>query len=223
MQSTVKYDDFSIDYYSLDSHAHHAPTKITRNGKIWEKKLYNFYKDFLKPHHTVYDIGTYIGTHAIPMSKYCKFVMAFEPSLELYDVLQKNIALNNIKNILAVNRAVGRGETKDFYERNDGTSRIADKEIKGEKKSVSTVCLDHLKGLCITATDRVDLMKIDVEGHEFEVLEGAKIMINKYRPTILIEVFKKNKKKLNEWCFENNYMIEKLGGGDDYILKPYCV
>lgn len=222
MKSTVKYDNFSIDYYSLDSHAHHAPTKTTRNGKIWEKKLYNFYKDFLKPDHIVYEIGTYIGTHALPMSKYCKYVIAFEPSLELYDVLKKNIIENDIDNIHAINHAVGKGETKDFYERKDGTSRIADKQIKGEKKTITTIRIDHLKPLCIATSYKVDLMKIDVEGHEFEVLEGAKLIIRENRPTILIEVFKKNKKKLNEWCFENNYIITKLGGGDDYILT-YCV
>ena len=221
MNSIVKYDEFELEYYSLNSHSNHAPTRLTRSGKIWEKKLYNFYKENLKPNDIVYDVGSYIGTHTLPFAKFCKFVVAFEPNLQIYDCLVKNIELNNINNVLALNQAVGLGNTLDFFERNDGTSRFSNKKIIGNKTEKTTIRLDHLYPLCLTKTDRVNLIKIDVEGHEFDVLEGARLLIEKNKPIILIEVFKKNKNKLMNWCFENNYKPTHFGG-DDYILN-YCV
>ena len=47
----------------------------------------------------------------------------------------------------------------------------------------------------------------------------SKNIIEKSRPTILIEVFKKNLDKLNEWCQLNKYKIESLKG-EDYLLEP---
>jgi len=51
------------------------------------------------------------------------------------------------------------------------------------------------------------------------VLAGAKNIIEKSRPIILIEVFKKNLNKLNEWSEANNYIITSLKG-EDYLLEP---
>ena len=68
-------------------------------------------------------------------------------------------------------------------------------------------------------SEKIDLIKIDVEGFEFEVLCGAKETIEKYKPVIVIEVFKKNKIRLNEWCKINNYIVESLKA-EDYLLLP---
>lgn len=224
MYSKVNYNDFELEYWTIDSHltstvksSKYSPTRETRAGRIWEKKLFDFYKDVLKPDDIVYDVGAYIGTHALPLSKFCKYVVAFEPSLEIYDVLTKNMKNNNINNVLALNRAVGLGNELEFFEKKDGSSRFNGR--KGKKSMKKTIRLDHLKPQCLVTTDRVDLIKIDVEGHEFDVLEGARLLIEKNRPIILIEVFKKKKNKLMNWCFENEYIVTPFGG-DDYILRP---
>jgi FkbM family methyltransferase len=60
--------------------------------------------------------------------------------------------------------------------------------------------------------DGIACIKIDVEGHELEVLQGAVTSISKYRPFIIIEVLnhvlQHKKKSLLEWCKANNYNIQ---------------
>jgi FkbM family methyltransferase len=205
-------------YRTLNTHAEHAPTKITRNGKIWERKLYDQYKEILKPDDIAIDVGGYIGTHSLPMSRLCWAVYVFEPNTELFQVIVDNIALNQIDNVIPNNVAIGLPDNSvDFYEREDGTSRIATRPIKGNKKEIKTYSLDDYMDL--TNVPSCKLIKIDVEGHEYEVLEGAKNLIEKYKPYILIETFKSKRPRLNEWCEVNNYHSTWLRG-DDFLLSP---
>jgi len=61
-------------------------------------------------------------------------------------------------------------------------------------------------------TKNISVIKIDVEGHEFEVLEGAINTIDRYKPIIYIEVWKECYEKLLEWNIKNpSYKIEKIG------------
>lgn len=204
-----------IFYITLNSHADHAPTKVTRNGKIWEKKLYDQYKKILKPNDIAIDVGGYIGSHTLPMSRFCSEVYVFEPNADLFQVINSNIELNKFQNIKSYNIALGKSnEDVDFYERENGTSRIAKKNILGNKKQIKTQSLDQFLDV-----PHCKLIKIDVEGHEYSVLEGAKQFIEKHQPYILIETFKSKRPKLNEWCIENNYDSTWLRG-DDFLLSP---
>jgi len=213
--SLVKYPDGSgLFFITLNSHSAHAPSRTTRNGKIWEKKIYDKYKNILEPNDIAIDVGGYIGSHTLPMSKFCNKVYVFEPNTELHKVIEQNIELNKIDNITLFDIALGNNKDVDFYERTDGTSRIAEKSIRGEKKQITTKSLDSLLKL-----DSLKLIKIDVEGHEYEVLEGAKKTIAKHRPYILIETFKSRRTKLKEWAKENNYELDWLRG-DDFLLSP---
>ena len=67
--------------------------------------------------------------------------------------------------------------------------------------------------------DGVKLLKIDIEGAEFRMLEGAKDLIQRNRPDILIEVFRHKRGILNEWCIKNKYSKTWLRG-DDFHLEP---
>ena len=161
-------------------------------------------------------MGAYIGTHSLPLSHFSKKVYAIEGNDDIFSFLNKNIETNNIENIIPFNVVLSNKHNHlNFYLRNTGTSRVSNKSIHGDCKVVEAKPLDTL----ISNDEKIKLIKIDVEGHEFEVLEGAKNIIEKSRPTILIEVFKKNLDKLNEWCQLNKYKIESLKG-EDYLLEP---
>ena len=132
-----------IFYITLNSHADHAPTKVTRNGKIWEKKLYDQYKKILKPNDIAIDVGGYIGSHTLPMSRFCSEVYVFEPNADLFQVINSNIELNKFQNIKSYNIALGKSnEDVDFYERENGTSRIAKKNILGNTVYLSSLGID---------------------------------------------------------------------------------
>jgi FkbM family methyltransferase len=113
------------------------------------------------------DIGAHIGRWSLLVSKTASHVYSFEANPETYKYLLMNIASNHIDNITAFNEGVSSasGKMRFFAEspEHSGSSKIA----QDGGLEISTITLDSLK------LPAVDLMKIDVEGHELEVLKGA--------------------------------------------------
>jgi FkbM family methyltransferase len=150
------------------------------------------------------------------MSKFSKKVYAFEANPDIFGCLKKNVECNNIENVNINNCLISDSKTQlNFYKRLDGTSRVSNKSVKGECLSLESDSLDNIIG----TDEKIKLIKIDVEGHEFNVLKGAKKIIELHRPIIIIEVFKNKKKQLEEYVTNNNYNMTWLKG-DDYLLKP---
>jgi len=230
--SLVEYDGrilekgFSFRYNTIESHKDHAPTKATLKGRIWEKKIFDIYKNLIDKDDVVYDIGGYIGTHTLPMSHYAKTVVVFEPNPDICNCLISNIELNDADNVEVYELGLSNEcSTAKFSKREDGTSRMYHKSFtktQMEKWSnrhvivdIETITLDSIAG----EQKNVKLLKIDVEGHEFQVLRGAEQVIKNNRPHILIEVFKIRRPQLHQWAEENNYLVDWLKG-DDFYLSP---
>ena len=213
----VKYRGETQFIFSIiQSHLEHAPMRVTYNGGIWEKKLYEIYKKILNKDDVVIDVGAYIGTHTLPMSHFSKKVYAFEANPDIFSYLKQNVEQNDIQNIELFNTLLSDSiQLLDFYKRNDGTSRVSSRAVKGKCLSLPADSLDNL----LNIEEKIKLIKIDCEGHEFKVLEGAKKIIEKSRPIILIEVFKTNRDELFKWSIDNLYSVEGLRG-DDFLLTP---
>lgn len=68
--------------------------------------------------------------------------------------------------------------------------------------------------------EKVDFIKIDVEGFEYNVLLGAKNILNRYSPIIFIEVFEQNEDKVFELLKQFSYKkIEDLGENNYIFMK----
>jgi hypothetical protein len=67
--------------------------------------------------------------------------------------------------------------------------------------------------------DRVDWIKIDVEGHEMDVLEGAMQTIRMQKPKIIIEIWPRNMEKINTMAHSFGYSIEHIYR-QYFLLKP---
>lgn len=153
------------------------------------------------------DIGANIGVWSYWLSKYSKQVESFEPNPKIFNVL-KNIKIKNVNayNIALSNRSgvadllVPKG-SKGFSNQGASLSNI---KVGGEHKSVSVIskCLDDYN------FSNVSFIKIDVEGHEHEVIEGATATINKFKPTMVIEMEEKHNKIPIE---EQISSVENLG------------
>lgn len=124
------------------------------------------------------DVGANIGTIAIPASKVVGSagnVLAFEPNPRVFAYLAGNAALNGCTNLQAVNSALGssRGEIAFSDSRHDDTNRVGrakpDQKAQAGSITVSIKLLDDFTG----NVDRVAVLKIDTEGYEKHVLEGA--------------------------------------------------
>ena len=131
------------------------------------------------------DIGSNIGIYSYFFSKTFKNVDAFEPlpgitnrlkALKSNDIKIHELALSNINHNLDINIPLDNGK------RLNTLASLEKRSGKTIKHNVKVKSLDSFK-----YTD-IDLIKIDVEGHERSVLFGAKETIHKCRPILIIEI-----------------------------------
>lgn len=133
----------------------------------------------------IVDVGSNIGYYTILLAdKVGKSgkVYAFEPDSVNFEILEKNIKANKLENVVVVKAAVGsrEGKLKLFKSKeNYGDHKLyGNEKVKEEVKIVKLD--DFIKG-------KVDLIKIDTQGWEPEVVNGAKKIIEKDKPIIFME------------------------------------
>ncbi|MFN0162934.1 MAG: FkbM family methyltransferase [Burkholderiales bacterium] len=150
----------------------------------------------LPPDRVVLDVGANLGVHSLWFSTLVGprgRVLAFEAQRIVFQMLMGNLALNSVENVHARNVAVGascgslRMPALDYASRRNfgglelspRSATTATGETVGEM--VEVVTLDSL------ALERVDFIKIDVEGMESDVLAGARNTISRHRPFLQAE------------------------------------
>jgi FkbM family methyltransferase len=202
-----------VKYFIVD------PESISIVSPESEKWMWNYLKP--KKGEVFIDVGAHIGKYALQVAKIIGengLVIAIEASPINYNVLLKNCRLNNIRNIIALNIAAWKSnnELKLFIGKVGGWHSVKFNSGLGFVK-VSAKALDNvLKELHI---NRVDWIKIDVEGAEYEALEGLKNTIQQYKPTLIIEVFKENIEKVTKFMNESNYIVKLIPETPPYL---YC-
>jgi FkbM family methyltransferase len=131
----------------------------------------------------VLDVGANIGTHTLAYAKLAKQVIAFEPVIGLFTMLCTNLALNCIENVLPLNIAVG--------QKNGITSvSIPDYSVENNFGSCSVSVGNqqvHMDNIDHYNLSDVSMIKIDVEGYEQQVLEGAMETIARCKPALYVE------------------------------------
>ncbi len=143
---------------------------------IHEPEITNLIKRIIKPDMKVADIGAAFGYHTLLLSKYAREVYAFEPEYGMFRTLTRNIELNKARNIVPLNLIIGdKFGFVDFYAiLHGGTSSIFEDKNRTDamKRPMLMVTLDDL------AQD-FDFIKIDAEGAELAILQGAPRTIKK--------------------------------------------
>ena len=155
-----------------------ANTPRTLFNEILFDKIYQVDGFEPKKGDTVIDIGAYFGDSAIWWAKEFEAkVIAFEPLPEVFKELTENLRLNHVEDkVIAYNVALGSGE-KITGGKGKGTMfNYADLE-----QTLETKRLDDFK------FEKVDIIKIDVEGFEYEVLKGAVETIKRFHPKLILE------------------------------------
>lgn len=125
------------------------------------------------------DIGANIGALSLDWLRRRPTVTvhAYEPNPRTFSALQKNVRLNGFAGrVHLYNEAVWSGEGTLTLHRDRAssvaTTAFPDREAVGDPFVVETVGLDEVIGRC-PANPRIKLLKIDTEGAEAEILEGA--------------------------------------------------
>ena len=141
------------------------------------------------PGSVVCDIGANIGNHTVYFTKVmgAAKVLAFEPQGHCHATLTDNIALNGLQDRAVaynclIGAVTGNGTLSRFNARNLGGTSFAASDLG----DLPLFALDEV----IEPDDlaRLDLIKIDVEGMQMEVLQGAEGVLDKQRPAIWIEL-----------------------------------
>jgi hypothetical protein len=154
----------------------------------------------------VLDIGSNIGLMTIPFSKMVGKngkIIAYEPQPNIFKVLCGNVAINNLDNVEVFNLCVGDSNESLYlpnidYKQQSNFGGIS--LVKNGDITVKQIRLDDIN------FDRLNLIKIDVEGMEINVLKGGKNTLTNKRPILYVENDRKNNSELllNE-LFSNNY------------------
>ena len=184
----------------------------------WDMQALNIINKYLKPNSTILDIGANIGSHTVYwcLEKQAKKVYAFEPLGTTFDILKRNVELNNIDDRVELfNIGLSNIETNASVS-NYNIQNIGNTSFKPDDNGQFKLkCLDSIK-----IKEKIDLIKIDVEGAEVEVLHGALSTIRKDNPIIVIESFN-HKQEIDNILMSLGYKLsEVIRQGEDYIYIP---
>lgn len=190
---------------------------IYNGKKYWDIPLLEKVDKYLRDDAVVLDIGSNIGNHSLYWAneRNAKKIYAFEPYPYSYKILEKNVKINNLKDRVkifpfGISDVETKGSVIGFCPTNiGGTGFENDKNGDFDFKPLDSLNIQ----------EKIDLIKIDVEGAELNVLNGGMETIKKNLPIIIIETFS-NKDKIEEMLFPLGYeLVDDNRAMCDFI---YC-
>ena len=184
-------------YWGLTDAAHQSVQKELKNARV------------------IFDVGANIGYTSLYYASMngTAQIFSFEPHPDIFIRAQENIALNQFRNINLIN--LGLGEKKEVLklyevnEHNPGMNRIIREEKDFAFKKINVDTLDQF--VAEKNIEHLDLIKIDVEGFEYAVINGGKEAIQKHKPLLFIELDDNNLKENNSSALALVSLLCSLG------------
>lgn len=175
----------------------------------WAQQEFDLFENLLTAESNVLDVGANIGTHAVYFSKKCNKgnVVAIEPQIYIFEILAANILLNGCYNAIPIHAGAsskpGVAKMVNFnpfveHKVNYGEFKINYNTDKGIDTDI--IILDKYASL-----NRFNLIKLDVEGLEVDVLEGARKILKEHKPFLYIEF---NNKQGNDQLLNKIYELD---------------
>jgi FkbM family methyltransferase len=203
-----------------------------RNGVAWERRVDDALFNNARENTTVIDAGAHIGTHTMTLARRVGSegrVYAFEPQKKIFRELVQNVRLNRADNVVPLRFALGDQNDvviamRPAQEHNEGGTGVS-KSFGGSGDRAELRTIDSFW------FQNVSLIKIDVEGFEDHVLDGARETILMWRPVIIIEIMggedhdnpsprvKARIERTVNKLVELDYFVERFGP-HDYIAIP---
>jgi FkbM family methyltransferase len=189
--------------------------KPIREGQFEAAEL-AFVERFLRPGMTVLDLGAHYGLYTLLASKRVGRggqVFAFEPSPRERKGLRLHLWLNRCKNVIVRESALGDEATESaLYVVEDwaaGCNSLRPPAIPGETFTITVQVVKLDDWLAEQKINRVDFIKLDVEGGELAVLKGAAQLLERHpRPLIMAEV---QDVRTRPWGYRARDILDHLG------------
>ena len=206
--------------------------------KVWEPEITKLVKEIIKEDQVVIDVGANIGYFTTLFSKLVGKsgkVFSFEPAPNNFEFLKKNVSLNNLQNVTICQMAASDiSEKQNLFLStwNFGDNRLFEKprderDLERKQVQVETVRLDEI------IHEKIDFIKIDVQGFELQVINGAKKLFDNNNDLKMIFEFYPHLLKLNNvnpedflyQLIEMDYNIYDIGAGNNlinYSIENIC-
>lgn len=192
--------------------------KLVAESKPYELGMLEDMRARLEPGDLVVDVGANVGNHTLYLAAVagCK-VEAFEPNAELCRAVLDSVSLNGLEgrvrvHAVGVGREPARARFGEALPDNLGAQRLA----VGDG-DVEIVALDGF-----TFDQPVRLIKIDVEGMEMDVLDGARALVERDRPMIYVEcIGDRELDAVSRWCEKRGYSYwETFNATPTHLFVP---
>ena len=191
----------------------------------YEREL-SIIKKFSDKNKVAIDVGVYRGVYSYELSKYFKFIHAFEPNPLIYPYLFENLTkiITNLKlynvalsdetgdvDLRIPNRSnsVFKNNVEELYRLGCATIHTKNTFKEFNKFKIKKEKLDN-----IIKKENIGFIKIDVEGHELEVINGGLDLIMANKPVLLVEI---EEKHIKQNIHETINKINKLGYKSYYL------
>jgi FkbM family methyltransferase len=193
-------------------------------NEVYIVKEYNKLSNFIRQDSVVIDIGAHIGVFSILAGKkaFRGKVFAYEPFEENFEMLNKNITLNNMKNISAFKLGISnkKGKRKLVISR-DNSGGHSFYEKNGEKVEIKTITLKQVFEQ--NKIKKCDFLKIDCEGAEYEILLNTPFKYLKKIKSISAEYHDTGDiNKLKEYLEKAGFNVEINENIGEGMLYAWC-
>jgi len=208
------------------------------NQGLWRSTDLPLFSKYIEPGATVIDVGANMGfvtTMLASLVGPTGLVMSFEPSFTTYEKLLKTIAANDLTQVSPRNMGLGsKRETKDLISisRSSGNNTLLP-TTGGSAESRESIELMKLDEASELQDHRVTFIKIDTEGFELQVLDGARELVVRDKPIIYTELggggsYTHSTLRVIEFLEEHGYDTshvsgidwQGVGNGADFTFVP---
>jgi len=164
------------------------------------------------------DIGAHIGIYTVRLAKRVSKVIALEPEPKNYNLLRRNIIINRVNDktvALPIAASNVDGYTYLCVKRGSGAHTLEDLRNCIKKVKLVTLRMDTL--LRILDIEKVDIVKIDVEGHKNKVVSGMREILRYSPPRVLVIEIRRKSLNLLKYFVKKGYRVRVL----DHVGSAY--
>lgn len=180
----IMHRDIPIKFYLPDATSDFIQGRILEHEQFFEHRLLMKIPPGLVRDRVCIDAGANIGNHTIFFSKIlgARKVISIEPQHHVFNILKRNVELNNIQNSDCRNAALGASGSRVAIATGTYRNLGAVTFRQDSEGAYPVISIDELD------VPEVGLMKIDVEGMQMQVLNGAKETLKSRTRAIMIEL-----------------------------------
>jgi FkbM family methyltransferase len=206
-----------VDGFKIAADPFDGPGYIFWQSGLTEPETQRLLSAILRPGMVMVDVGAYVGQFTLISSRVANNeirIFSFEPTPDVFRQLCRNVKANRCAHVTCIQAALSDTPGKaNFYfypESHDQNSLRALASSDASCVEVAVETIDSISDKYLI--DRIDVIKVDVEGNELSVLKGARRSLAQFRPVLIIEVSRHQraygytgadiKTLLREFCYD---------------------